>query len=130
MSNTTQTGRGGPFSPARRNSRLTFPQRLVQVRDDVVFVLQTDGKADEVVRDARFEPLLRRQLLVGGGRRVDHEALGVADVRQVGEQLEVVDELLPRLDAALDAEPQDGAVEPPVVVLLRQRVHRVARQPR
>jgi len=69
-------GPGGPFLPARRNSRLTFPQRLVQVRDDVVFVLQTtERRTKSSVTPVRAA--LRRQLLVGGGRRVDHEALGV-----------------------------------------------------
>jgi hypothetical protein len=46
---------------------------------------------------------------VGGAGRVDRQALGVAHVGQVAEQLEAVDEALARLQPALDAKAQDGA---------------------
>ena len=47
-------------------------------------------------RDAGGPLLLGAQLLVRGGGRVDHQALGVADVGQVREQLQRFDERLAR----------------------------------
>ena len=38
---------------------------------------------DEVGRDTARQLLIRRQLLVGRSRRVDHQRLGVANVRQM-----------------------------------------------
>ena len=70
-----------------RDATLLLAKRLVEVRRDVVHVLETHRKTDEVVRDAGGELLRRGELLVRRGRRVDHEALRVADVRQMGEEL-------------------------------------------
>ena len=50
------------------------------------------------------------ELAVRGGRRVDREAAHVADVGEVAEQLEAVDEVLAGLEAALDAERDDRAL--------------------
>lgn len=40
---------------------------------------------------------------------MDRQALGVADVGKVAQQLQAVDETPPGLTSALDAEAQDGA---------------------
>ena len=45
----------------------------------------------EVGRDTARQLLIRRQLLVGRSRRVDHQRLGVANVRQMTRQLKRVD---------------------------------------
>ena len=50
------------------------------------------------------------ELLVRGGGGVDDQRLGVADVGQQGEQLDGVDELLARFEAALDAEGDQRAL--------------------
>ena len=84
-------------------------QRLVQVPEDVFDVLQADAQADEVGADTGCGHLLGRQLAVGGAGRVDGQALGIADVGEVAEELQVVDELLPGFDAALDAKAEDRA---------------------
>ena len=76
-------------------------ERLLEVRLDVVDVLDAHGHADHVGLDARRGLLRLRELLVRGGRRVDHQRLGVSHVRQVRRQLHRVDKLAPRLRAAL-----------------------------
>lgn len=84
-------------------------ERLLEVGDDIVDVLGADGDADEVLGDAGAHALLVGELLVGGGPGVDGEGLGVADVGEVGDELEAVDDLAAGGAAALDAEAQDAA---------------------
>ena len=97
---------------------------------DIVDMLQPDRQPDVIVAHSRRKPLLPGELLVRRRRRVDHETLGVPDVGQVGEELHIVDELLSRLHPSLDPEPQDRAVQPAVVILLRQSVLRMVGEPR
>jgi hypothetical protein len=46
---------------------------------------------------------------MGRGRRVNHQALGVADVREMAEQPHAVDEAARGLQPSADAEADDGA---------------------
>src|SRR5690554_5074206 len=48
-----------------------FLQGLVQIVDEIVRVLDPDGKAHQILRDAGLQLLLGRQLLVRGRRRMD-----------------------------------------------------------
>jgi hypothetical protein len=82
-------------------------QRLVDIGNDIVHVLDADGKANEVGRHSTGDLLLLAQLLVGRGSRMNDQRLGVTDIGQVGQQLDVVDKLLPRFDPSLDAESDD-----------------------
>ena len=82
----------------------------VEVGEDVVDRLDAHREAHEVGRDAGGGLLVGDELLVGGGGRVDREAAHVAHVGEVAVQLERVDELLARLEPALDAERDDGAL--------------------
>src|SRR5690606_17361316 len=66
---------------------------LVEVGDEVRRVLDADGQAHDVRRGAGGLELVAGQLAVRGGRRVDHQRTGVAQVGHVREQLERVDEL-------------------------------------
>ena len=50
-----------------------------------------------------------RQLAVGGGGGMDGQALGIAHIGQVAEELQAFDEFLAGCRAALDAEAQDRA---------------------
>ena len=84
-------------------------QRLVEIGDDVVDMLDADRQPDIVVGHAGRLLLLGRELRVGGGRRMDGERARVADIGDVIEELERVDELAPRLLAALDLEPDQAA---------------------
>lgn len=88
---------------------------LLEVGDDVVDVLSADGDADEVLGDAGAHALLVGQLRVGGGPGVDGEGLGVADVGEVGDEREAVDDLAAGGAAAPDAEAQDAAEAAPQV---------------
>jgi len=92
--------------------RSTLAKRLVEVRDDVVDVLDPDREADEVVRDAGGELLRRGELLVRRGRRVDHEALRVADVREVGEELRLSMNFFPAATPPLMPKPRIAPYNP------------------
>ena len=82
-------------------------ERLIEVVDDVIDVLRTDGEADGRRRDAGGEKLFFAHLGVRRGCRMDDERFDVGDVREQGEDFEVVDELLCRLGAALDFKRED-----------------------
>ena len=77
---------------------------VLEVSNDIVDMLRTDGQTDGVLIDLLLGQLLVVQLAVGGGSRVNDKALDVSDVCQQGEDLQVVDELEGFLTAALDLE--------------------------
>jgi hypothetical protein len=74
-------------------------------------VLDADREADVIFGHAGRELFLGRELRVGGGRRMDGERARVADIGDMIEELERVDELALRLLAAPDLE-ADQAAEP------------------
>ena len=94
-------------------------QRLLQIGDDVIDVLGADGQADGVLVDLLLGQLRVGQLAVGGGGRVDDEALDVRHVCQQGEDLQVVDELEGFLTAALNVEGEDGSAAVGEVLLIQ-----------
>lgn len=63
---------------------------LVEISLDVIDEFNADGEADKVLGHAAGRLLLVRQLLVRRRGRVNDERLRVADVGQVGGQLEAV----------------------------------------
>jgi len=72
---------------------LTRPiQRLRQVAQYIVDMLDADRQADIAGADAGGALLVLGQLRMGGAGRVDGEAAGVADIGDVVEQLQRVDE--------------------------------------
>ena len=78
--------RGSGFFESRVTIRCFLLRRLkslVDIGNDVAHVFDPNREADEVRRDAGGDLFLGRELLVGGGTRMDHQALGVADVRQM-----------------------------------------------
>ena len=64
---------------------------------------------------------------MGGGSRVDDQALHVSNVSQQAENLQVVNERMSFLNAALDLEGEDGSTTVGEVLLV-QRMVRVIRQ--
>ena len=72
-------------------------------------MLDPDRQAHRVLGDARQLELGRVELGVGGARGVDGERLRVADVRQVAEELEPLDEAPAGLPPALDPERHEVA---------------------
>ena len=104
--------RAGDGQRDRRPSRqrpLAARKPGLEVGQDVVERLDAHGQAHEVVGDPGGDLLLGLELRVRRGRRVDGQAAHVADVGEVAEQLERVDELLARLEPALDPEREDRA---------------------
>ena len=90
-----------------------------EVGDDIVDVLGADGQADGVLVDLLLGQLLVGQLAVGGGSRVDDQALHVGHVGQQGEDLQVVDELEGFLTAALDVKGEDGSAAVGEILLVQ-----------
>src|SRR5664279_2714707 len=84
-------------------------QRFVQRFEQVVRMLETDGQANEIRRKTAVALLLLGELRVRGTGGMKNQALGVAHVRQVREELDVVDDLHRRRVAALDAEDDHAA---------------------
>ena len=72
----------------RRSSSI---QSLVDISNDVVDVFNTNRHADHRCRHASSRELIGLQLLVGGGCRVNDQGLGVSDIGQMGQQLDIVD---------------------------------------
>src|SRR3546814_9770972 len=68
----------------RRSVLLRGAERLAQVGDDVVRILQADREAHHVLADPRPLQVLGGHLLARGAGRMDHQGLGVADVGEVG----------------------------------------------
>lgn len=62
-------------------------QSLIPIGDDIIHILYSYGEPYEVRSDSCGCLLLDRELLVCGGGWMDHQALRVADIGQVGEEL-------------------------------------------
>src|SRR5512133_1338887 len=61
---------------------------LVEIRDQILDVLDTDGEANETILDAQPEPLLARALVVADGRGMGDQRLDTAQAGADAEQLE------------------------------------------
>ncbi len=96
-------------------------ERLVEVGDDVVDVLDTDAQADHLRPHPGIALLLRRHLTMRGRGRVARQRLGVAHVHQALDQLERVVALLAAREPAMHPESHERAGAP-VEVFLRERV--------
>ena len=69
-------------------------ERLVQVGQNIVDVLNADGQPDGAGADALVQQLRLGELGVGGGGGVDDQALHIGHVGQQGEDFQMVDELV------------------------------------
>ena len=92
---------------------------LLQIGDQVVGILGTDGQADGVLVDLLLGQLGIGQLAVGGGGRVDDKALHIRHVGQQRENLQVVDEGKGLLAAALDVKGKDGCAAVGEILLVQ-----------
>src|ERR1700730_13883579 len=97
------------------------PQSLIQIPLDIVNLLQSGGRPDQVVANAGRQFFFGRQLLMRGGRRMDHQALGIPDIGQVRDQLESFDEAATGLQPAANAERKNASC-PARKIALRQGV--------
>ena len=78
--------------------------RLVEIGEDIADVFDAHREPDHFRRHAGIGLLLDRELLVRRRCRVNHQRLGVADVGHQREEFQRIDQLLPGLVSALDAE--------------------------
>src|SRR5262249_11556327 len=93
--------------PLLRRPRQRFlgrAQRLAEIGQDVLGILETDREADHVLADAGCLELLGAHLLMGGAGGVDDQGLGVAHIGEVRDELQRIDEALAGGAAAFDAE--------------------------
>src|ERR1700722_7500618 len=82
------------FSGDRKRARRV--QRAVEIGENVVDMLDADREADIAFRNAGFDLILRRKLRMGGRGGMNGEAARVADIGDVIEELQAVDETPPR----------------------------------
>lgn len=94
------------------------PQRLIDVGEDVVDVLDADRKADELRGDATGDLLFGAELTVSRAGRMNGESLGITKVCEVGDEPEGVDEFCTLSCTTLDAEDNDGTSEPLEIALV------------
>ena len=98
-------GQGG--SPMPRNRTRRPRERLIQIGEDVVDVLDADAQADAARADAGRQLFGRRHLAMSGGGRMAGERFRIAQIDQALEELERVVEADARGQAAADVEGQE-----------------------
>src|SRR5579863_2234413 len=96
--NSIRLFRGRPH----RRFLLRRPQGLREILDDVVGVLETDRQPNHVLADPRGSERRRIQLLMCRAGGMDDQRLGVADIGEMRDELETVDEALTGGTTALD----------------------------
>src|SRR6476661_6117551 len=84
-------------------------ERLAKVVGDVDDGFDPDRQSYQFLPDARGLELGSIHLLVGGAGRMDHQRLGVADIGQMADHAQGLDEFLAGWPAAPDSEADDGA---------------------
>src|SRR5438270_2307453 len=88
---------------------LRLGQRLLEIPENVLEVLDPDRDPDQLGPDPGRAQLLVVELLVRRRAWMDDQRLRVAHVGYVREELHRLDAPLPRLPTALDAECEDRA---------------------
>ena len=91
---------------------------LLQIPNDILGVLGTDGKTNRGGRDVLLGELLGRELGVRGGSRVHDERLDVGHVGEQREHLQMIDELPGGLLATLDLKGEDRSAAVGEVLLI------------
>src|ERR1022692_399875 len=102
-------------------------QRLTQVLEYVVDMLDPHTKTNHLWCDSYFRLFLRRQLSVRSRRRVTRQRFGVAHVNHALEQTEGVEALPPSLIAALHPKGEQRA-EVGAQISMRHRIQRIIRK--
>src|SRR6266516_5238427 len=96
------TARSATDSAERSSCR--FAQSLVDVPEDIIERLEPDRQAHHFGQDPGGALLVLVELAMRRRGRVNHQRLGVPDVGEMREKLYRLDNALPGLRAALDAE--------------------------
>src|ERR1700683_2820829 len=84
-------------------------QRAIEIDENVVDMFNADREPDIAVRNAGLDLVFGRELRMGGRGRVNGEAARVADIGDVIEELQAVDEAPPRLASLGEFEPDEAA---------------------
>ena len=100
-------------------------QRLIKISDDIVDMLRADREADGAGRDVLLRQFLVVQLTMRGRRWMNDEALDVRNIRQQGEDLEIIAELLRRLAAALDLDGKDRCAAVREIALIKRMIRMI-----
>src|SRR5690349_9056382 len=79
-------------------------QRLLEILDQIVDMLEARRVADETLADAELGARFRREALMRGGRRVRDQALGIAEIVGDSRQLQPIEAAEGAGLAALDLE--------------------------
>ena len=82
-------------------------ESLIEVFDEVEIILFTDGQTDGTVEYYMLRCLLIGELRVRGTLRMDDERLHVSDIGEVGEDLQMIDEIPSCLLTTVDLEGED-----------------------
>src|SRR6266545_4827269 len=98
-----------PTIATSRSCRARRSQTALEIREEILDGLETDREPDRSGADAGRGELGVGELPVRRARRVDDEALRVADVREVAPERERVDEPAPGVAAAREVEDEDRA---------------------
>jgi uncharacterized protein len=106
MRENARTMRSGRFLFRLRSG---FGQSLIQIGDQIGHILDSDGQTHDIVARACRSPLFGGQLAMRCRCRMDDKAAGIAEVRDMAEDLEPVHELDAGLIAALDRKGEQAA---------------------
>ena len=98
---------------------------LLQVGQNIVNMLRTDGQADGVGAYPLVQQLLGGELGVGSGGRMDYKGLHVRHISQEGENFQMVDEPVGLRLPALDLKGKDGAAAVRKIPLIKGMVRMV-----
>src|SRR5882762_5037922 len=91
-------------------ARSRSAEGLFEVGDDVVLMLDAERQADIAVGDAGLQLFLGGQLRMGRARRVDRQRARIADIGDMVEHPQRIDEAPAGILAALQLEAQEAAI--------------------
>ena len=82
---------------------------LIQIPEDIFNILQSNGQTNEIRTDARDDLFFLRKLRVGCAGGMNGQRFDIAEIGNMAEELQVVNETRTSLPSALYAKPQYGA---------------------
>src|SRR5436305_4978051 len=105
---------------------LRLLQRLLDVGDDVVGILDADAQAKEAVRNADCRALFTRHVRVRAVARLDYESIHSTKTRCVSDELDVANEAVGRRGTSRELDRHESAKS--IEHFLRDCVIDMARQ--
>src|SRR5688572_7065309 len=98
-----------PFASFRVTESALLTERLPQILDDVLAVLQSAAQPEEAIRDAGRGPRLGGEVAVRREPRLGDQALHPREAGRVRDQLQALEHPLRGAGAALELEPHHAA---------------------